>query len=225
VNSPEHIGDNVTLYHGDCLEILPTLDKGSVGAVVTDPPYNVGINYGVHDDNMSREDFVSWIGRWFPECRRIAATVLVTGQARLPDYALIEPWKWLLAWWKPAAMGRSPVGFCNWEPVAMWGRGASTGCDVIRAPIIPDEKLNGHPCPKPVAWAEGFINLLPWATTILDPFMGSGTTGVACVNTGRNFIGIEIDEGYYKIAKERIEKAIRDKAERDRQTELFEGAE
>lgn len=55
---------------------------------------------------------------------------------------------------------------------------------------------------------------------ILDPFMGSGTTGVACVQTGRSFIGIEIDEGYFNIARDRIEQAQKDQAERERQFEM-----
>jgi DNA modification methylase len=187
---------------------MRTMPAGSVDAVVTDPPYNVGVDYnGSHNDNMTRDEFLAWAGAWFAECRRISQTVLITGQARLPDYAVIEPWKWLLAWWKPAAMGRSPVGFCNWEPVAMWGRGSSSGVDFVRAPIIPDDTLNGHPCPKPLSWAVGLIDLLPWAQTVFDPFMGSGTTGVACVRTGRNFIGCEIDPTYYAIAQRRIAEA------------------
>lgn len=193
---------------GDCLEVLKGLPDGCVDAVVTDPPYNVGIDYGNGtDDSRSRDGFIQWATPWFRECRRVAKTVLITGQARLPDYAAIEPWKWLLCWHKPAAMGRSPVGFCNWEPIAMWGRGGSVGVDVITAQIIPDDTLNGHPCPKPLGWAVGQIELLPWARTVLDPFCGSGTTGVACVQTGRRFIGIEIEPKYAAIARRRIADA------------------
>lgn len=200
----------VELYLGDCIEFMRGLPAGSVDLVVTDPPYNVGIDYnGSHNDNMTREEFIEWARDWFTECRRVAQTVLITGQARLPDYAVIEPWKWLLAWWKPAAMGRSPVGFCNWEPVAMWGRGSSSGVDFVKAPIIPDDSLNGHPCPKPLAWAVGLIDLFPWAQTVLDPFLGSGTTGVASVQLGRNFIGCERDPDYFAMARRRIEEAQR----------------
>ena len=200
--------DDVWLYCGDCLEILPQLPDGCVDAVVTDPPYNVGIDYGVHDDSMTLDGFTEWARSWFAHCRRIADSVLVTGQARLPQYAVIEPWKWLLCWWKPAAMGRSPVGFCNWEPVALWGKGGSDGNDVIRAVITPDLALDGHPCPKPLGWATGQLECFPKAGTILDPFMGSGTTGVACVKLGRRFIGIEIERKYFDIAVRRIEDAL-----------------
>ena len=66
-----------------------------------------------------------------------------------------------------------------------------------------------HPTQKPVALMEWCLGFLPDAKTILDPFMGSGTTGVACVKTGRAFIGIELDEGYFDIACRRIEEAYR----------------
>ena len=91
----------------------------------------------------------------------------------------------------------------------LWGRSKGKGgVDVIRAPIVADAALNGHPCPKPRLWARGLVTLLTLSgDTILDPFMGSGTTGVACVQTGRNFIGIEIDPTYYAIAERRIAEA------------------
>ncbi len=106
-------------------------------------------------------------------------------------------------------MGRSPVGFCNWEPMLLYGKSkGKAGCDVIRAQILPDPDLEGHPCPKPLEWGRGFVELLSKAgMTILDPFAGSGTTGVACMNTGRNFIGCEIDAGYHAIAHRRITEA------------------
>jgi DNA modification methylase len=195
----------IDLRLGDCLEVMKSIPTGSVDAVITDPPYNVGFKYSKYDDNKSDQEYIDWARGWFLECRRIAKTVLITGQKPLPYFAIIEPWKWLLAWWKPAAMGRSPVGFCNFEPIAMWGKGSNAGVDVIKAQIIPDRELDGHPCPKPLEWALGQLKLFPKYTTILDPFMGSGTVGVACVQTGRNFIGIEIDPGYFEIAKRRIE--------------------
>ena len=188
----------------DCLEIMKGMPDKSVDLVLTDPPYNVGINYDTHKDNMTREEFIEWARSWFTECRRISQTVLITGQARLPDYAIIEPWKWLLAWWKPAAMGRSPVGFCNFEPIAMWGKGSNAGVDVIKARIIPNKEVEGHPCPKPIDWAIGQISLFPKAKIILDPFAGSGTTLIAASNNNRIGIGLEIDKHYCEVAKQRI---------------------
>ena len=199
----------IRLHCADCLDVLPTLPDGCVDAVVTDPPYNVGIDYGEHDDNMTVAQFAEWAGKWFRECRRISKTVLITGQGRLPQYAIIEPWKWLLQWWKPAAMGRSPVGFNEWEPIAMWGNGSSAGSpDVIRACIIPQTDTGDHPCPKPLYWAIGQVERFPKHDAFADPFTGTGTVGVACVRLNRRFIGIELEPKYFDIAVNRIEKEL-----------------
>ena len=86
----------------------------------------------------------------------------------------------------------------------MWGKGTNAGCDVIKAPIIPDESISGHPCPKPLAWASGLIALFPNAQTILDPFVGSGTTLVAAKQYGRRAVGIEREEKFCEIAAKRL---------------------
>lgn len=192
------------IYNEDCLGGMKRLPDKSIDLVVTDPPYNVGIDYG-NQVNDKRENFIEWMKPRFQEMRRVAHTVLITGQARLPDYALIEPWKWLLAWFKPAAMGRSPVGFCNFEPIAMWGQGHSQKVDVIRATIKPDKTLCGHPCPKPLDWALGQLKIFPKAQIILDPFLGSGTTAIACKRLDRHYIGFEISKEYCQVAKQRLE--------------------
>ena len=181
------------------------MDK--VDLVLTDPPYNVGIKYG-DSVNDSKDDFVGWMEPIFRLLREMSDTVIIAGQVRLTDYALIEPWKWLLCWHKPAAMGRSPVGFCNWEPMAMWGKGTNGGCDYVKAPIVPDRGLDGHPCPKPLLWGKGFISLFPNADTILDPFVGSGTTLRAAKDLGRKAIGIEIEEKYCEIAAKRLSQEV-----------------
>ncbi len=205
---PYYQRDGITIYHGDCREILPQLEAESVDLVLTDPPYNVGVDYGEHNDRMTRREFIAWADRWFFECRRIADTVLITGQARLPDYAMLEPWKWLLCWWKPAAMGRSPVGFCNWEPVALWGNGGANGCDVVRAEIRPSGEIDGHPCPKPLEWAKGILALFPKTESVLDPFMGSGTTLRAAKDLNLRAIGVEIEQSYCDLAVRRLRQEV-----------------
>lgn len=200
--------DNVQLYNADCLEVLKTLAPGSVDAVVTDPPYNVGLKYGSTDDN--RRDYAEWCAEWFAELRRVCSgpIAISVGQSNLSLWAKIAPPGWWLAWWKPAAMGRCVVGFNNWEPIALYGRPKKAVCDVIRATINPDASLKGHPCPKPLEWGTKQVDMLSRSgDTVLDPFMGSGTTGVACVQTGRKFIGVEIDPSYFAIAEKRIAKA------------------
>ncbi len=208
MSKPYYKDSSVTIYHGDCREILPALPIADL--VITDPPYNVGVNYGKSvDDNKSRAAFISWVREWFPICRN-SKTVLITGQARLPDYALIEPWIWLLCWFKPASMGYSAAtGVCNWEPIAVWGeRGRKDGNDVIRALTIPQPEMEGHPCPKPMGWALGQIALFPDAKTIIDPFSGSGTSLRAAKDLGCSAIGIEIEERYCEIAARRMAQEV-----------------
>jgi site-specific DNA-methyltransferase (adenine-specific) len=199
---------NVTLHLGDCLDVMKGFEDGSVDVVITDPPYNVGYRYNSIDDN--RPDYEEWCSRWFVELKRICRgpIAISMGHFNLSRWARIAPPDWWLAWWKPAAMGRCIVGFNNWEPIALYGRPPRGSCDVIRATIRPDPSLEWHPCPKPVEWASKQIDMFSSpGDLILDPFMGSGTTGVACVRTGRRFIGIESDSIYFAGSGRRIVRA------------------
>ena len=202
-----------TLYRGDCLEVLPLL--GRVDAVVTDPPYGMSLN----------TDFSRMRGQWKSRGKRYRP---IEGDGRPFD-----PTPWLalrtpcIFWgaqhfasrlpdvggWlvfnkrddaKPSGIciGDAELAWCNNNKQAvrmyskMWfggGRWANEGAY--------------HPAQKPVGLMAWCIEHLGTAKTILDPYMGSGTTGVACAKLGRRFIGIEIDEGYFDIAVSRIEKA------------------
>lgn len=197
-----------TLHLGDCLEILPTLADKSVDAIICDPPYNVGIDYGA-GTNDARVDYAKWCTAWFTELKRVCRgpIAISVGQANLSAWSMIEPPTWWLAWWKPAAMGRCVVGFNNWEPIALYGKTNKQVCDVIRATIRPDDSIKGlHPCPKPIEWGTKQIEMLTNpGDTVLDLFMGIGTTGIGCAMTGRNFIGIEKNPDFFTVAKRRIE--------------------
>jgi site-specific DNA-methyltransferase (adenine-specific) len=199
---------HVRLYRGDCLDVLPRLPAGEIDAVVTDPPYGVGFKYDSHNDN--RDGYELWCGEWFDLCAKVAPTILMAcGAVNVQMWARLRPFRWQIAWLKPAAMGRSPVGFCNWEPMVLWGSGSGESVDVFTAGILPDDAIDGHPCPKPLKWGlESVKRAAKEGCVILDPFMGSGTTGVACVQLRRSFVGIEIDPGYFAIAVRRIEKAL-----------------
>jgi DNA modification methylase len=200
----ETIGD-ATLYCADCRDVLPTLS--GVDAVVTDPPYGVDLDYAGYEDNSEKHPL--FVKSWLPLIRAIAPICLVaTGMRHLMAYPQPE---WLLCWHKPAAMGRCTIGFSNWEPVLLYGKASGkTSVDFFTAPIIPDKSLDGHPCPKPTAWAEHLVEIAcKPCSLVIDPFMGSGTTGVACARLGRKFIGIEIHKPYFDIACRRIEQAQR----------------
>ena len=189
---------DVRLILGDCLEVMKTLPDNSVDVVVTDPPYDVGY-----------ADWDRFNSLWFDEARRIARLVAFTcGIANIHRYPIPD---WILCWAKPGSTRRNATGgFNHWEPrVLFYGR-RRIWVDYFYLP----DCLNhaqfgiGHPCPKPVNLLKSLIETLTdIGATVLDPFIASGTTGVACVQTGRNFIGIEIDPGYFAIAKRRIEEA------------------
>jgi hypothetical protein len=112
-----------------------------------------------------------------------------------------------------AATGRHKWGFKNFLPVLLYG----TYPDLNKGAKVPTvlasnalSEKNGHPCPKPIEWMVWLVSLVTrTGETVLDPFMGSGTTGIACIRTGRKFIGIEKDAKYFEIAKERIKKELR----------------
>jgi DNA modification methylase len=201
--------DDVTLYCGDCLEILPTLAAGSVDAVVTDPPY--GVNKAKWD-NQIPPDYV-WM-----EVNRVLkenGSLLVFGGLRyMPDVILSVgkylTYEWPIAWYKTNAMQFGKTGYSVLDIILWYSKGGAIAKhksrDVIEYPIIPSENDNGHPTPKPARVMTKLLGMIG-GDTILDPFMGSGTTGVACVQTGRKFIGIEIDPNYYAIAQRRIAEA------------------
>ena len=202
---------DIQLIHGDCLEVMKTLEAGSADAVVTDPLYNLGIDYGELVDD-SRHDYSDWCASWLTELERICTgTIAIScGVTNLAMwYKLKEP-LWQLCWHKSFSVSYGAFGFSNWEPVIIYGRTGRHGrwSDYFEATYVKDKGANGHPCPKPLQWGKMLLSIVSDADdTILDPFMGSGTTGVACVKTGRNFIGIEIDEGYYEIACKRVAEA------------------
>jgi DNA modification methylase len=187
------------VIQGDCLEVLRGMPDASVDAVVTDPPYNVGFGYATYVDD--RNDYAEWCGMWLRECLRISATVAITpGPGNIAMWYDILPPTNQGVWFKP--------GICKWEPILAWGK-ASHRVGVICAPIKKIASLDGaHPCPKPELWAKRIIcKLTKEHGTVLDPFVGSGTTGIASIKERRNFIGIELDAGYCEIARRRIAEA------------------
>jgi site-specific DNA-methyltransferase (adenine-specific)/modification methylase len=210
VRQPDVVLDNgnIRLYCGDCLEILPTLEAGSVDAVVTDPPY--GINFAGQPTKWQRRagktpvDWdkeapdISWV-------TKIAKTCVVWGG----NYFQLPPSRGWIVWTKPDA----PPSMGNAE--LAWTSVDRTTRHITHSISATNKERVGHPTQKPVRVMEFSIETAKIGedSTILDPFMGSGTTGVACVKTGRKFIGIELDRGYFDIAVKRIEKALKERDE------------
>lgn len=224
---PFYKSDRVTLYNADCLAVLPLLEAGSVDAVVTDPPYGVNLvakrakkrgggvyvrpgTYSFPDTPKYVRDLVVPA---IEQCRRVANCTLVTPGTR-NMWAYPEPAD-VGCFYSAAGTGMGRWGFVCSQPILFYGRcpylarrmGSRANSCGQKYPN--DANAVDHPCAKPLAWAMWLVNRATVAVgeTILDPFMGSGTTGVAAIKTGRRFIGIEIDAGYCEIAKKRIVEA------------------
>jgi site-specific DNA-methyltransferase (adenine-specific) len=213
---------NATLYLGDCLEILPTLEK--VDAVITDPPYVFGLGslsagkttgFG---DVMNQFVFMREIVQQArAACKKDAALWMFMNWRGLPvlmrgvadagekiESLLI----WDKCWIGPGGnVGLRPsyevCAFIPFGDFAIPNRGLP---DIWRHPWS-SQKPNGHPAEKPESLLIELVKETPG--DIIDPFMGSGTTGAACINQGRKFTGIEIEPNYFQIACERIENAQR----------------
>jgi DNA modification methylase len=203
----EHLAEGVTLYCGDCREILPTL--GKVDAVVTDPPY--GINAArtrkSQKDGWRDYDAPGW-DREKPAAALIGAIVaagrhaVIWGGNYFTD-SLPPSSKWL-SWDK----GQTDFSLADFELAWCSFGGAARRITVSRSLAMQDGKE--HPTQKSLEVMRWCIQQIPPpATLILDPFMGSGTTGVAAVKLGRKFIGIEIEPKYFDIACRRISEALK----------------
>lgn len=192
---------NATLYLGDCREILPTLPK--VDAVITDPPY--GIGFAAQPTKWQRragQEAEAW-----DDCTIADLPALLSlGDIQCVwggNYYGLPPSRGWLSWFKPDAppsMASFELAWTNQDCNARqfkWSIGATN-----------PERV-GHPTQKPLALMEWCITHLGSPASVFDPFMGSGTTGVACSNLGLSFIGCEIDPRYFDIACRRIEDAQR----------------
>ena len=218
----EHIAEGVTLYLGDCREILPAI--GRVDAVVTDPPYgvdltakqnkwvkNTGHGYASVDDTPA---FVSEVCvPAIEKAIKIARNVVLTPGTR-NTFAYPAPAA-LGTVFNPNGAGSGKWGFeCN-APILYYGKdpylasGQGRRPNSWEQPATDFAEKNGHPCPKPIGMMRWLVARasLP-GETVCDPFMGSGTTGVAAVQLGRKFIGIELEPAYFEIALKRIAAAL-----------------
>jgi len=204
----------IELYLGDCLEILTTLADGGVDAVITDPPYGVKVKFGdckfgrrgarvVHHNAPIYGDDKPFDPSPFLDYPVVIFSGANNFASRLPDS---RGW---IYWDKRPGMKRNDFGdgeliWTNQDKVIR--KFIHTWNGVMRQSQNGDKHF--HPTEKPIALMTYLITeYTNEGDTILDPFMGSGTTGVACVQTGRNFIGIEIEPKYYEIAEKRIAEA------------------
>jgi len=193
-----------TLYHGDCLEVLPTIQD--TDAVVTDPPYGINWKPRVNHQDQPWVDDVNFNPAPFLD---VGKYHLFWGAQHFADkLPIAESW---------AAWVKRPIDFDfsgdkrTYSTIELawtdWGK-ARFKCHIWdggKRAGKPENRLFCHPSQKPIEIMEWCLP--PDAAVVFDPFMGSGTTGVACANLGRKFIGIELERKYFDVACERIEAA------------------
>lgn len=233
---------DLQLFLGDALEILPTLEPGSVDAVVTDPPYSSGGAFrsdrtastsskylGSHGkgpgveaeysgDSRDGRGWMFWATLWMLRChdvcRESALAMIFTDWRQFPNCSDIFQasgfvWRGLAVWDKGNARPMSGR-FSHQAEFILWGSKGAIGWD-FESPCA--KGVLNFPAPKEFHQAEKPVELIAemlgiTGNTILDPFMGSGTTGCACARTGRAFVGIEKDERHFATAVRRIEAEL-----------------
>jgi len=210
------------LIHGDCLEEMKKIPDDVF--VLSDPPYNQGYHYNNYHDKMGSDEYADMLREVFGKRKSVMIHYpeeMMQIMGGRFDLQQVVSWVYnsntakqhrLLAWFnckpdmrkipqpyknptdkriaKRIAEGKSARAYDWWE---------------INQVKNVSKKDNAHPCPVPLLLMEKIIlSTTNEGDTVCDPFMGSGTTGIACKNLNRNFIGIELDETYFEIAKERI---------------------
>jgi site-specific DNA-methyltransferase (adenine-specific) len=194
----ETIG-NATLYLGDCMEVLPLLPD--VDAVVTDPPY--GIGFAAQPTKWQRQkgkQAEEWDNRAVAGLEHL----LARGRVQIVwggNYYELPPSRGWLCWFKPDAppsMGHFELAWTNLDKTARM---------ISQSIGATNPERCGHPTQKPLRVMEWTLEHAGDVRTVLDPFMGSGTTGVACATMGKSFTGVEINPTYFDMACDRIERA------------------
>lgn len=223
---PYYNDGQCVIYHGDCREIAALLVADSV---VADPPYNVGFSYASHNDSMPEEEYLAWLLECFSsfcDVPQIAffwpPSRVARGQVPMvtPDHmGLHHVCGWHKQEYAGDKFGKGHPSY-SWEAIpwiAVPGMakycgpvGGAAARDFIVANHFRHDPLNGgHPCPKPIKVMRAAVQwITPEGGTVVDPFMGSGTTLRAAKDLGRRAIGIEIEERYCEIAAKRLAQGV-----------------
>lgn len=211
------MSNQVQLYLGDCIDIFPTIETGSIDLVLTDPPYGIRITkavtvFGDSPEKSRKATNDTWDDEipskaHFDHIFRVSSNQIVFGANYFWSYFYASPC--YIVWDKRGTL--PPVPFADTEFAWTSFERMSKKYTVINHGFIRDDKEpRYHPTQKPLILMKQIIeDFTKPGDLILDCFMGSGTTGVACMNTGRRFIGIERDETYFNIAAKRIADASR----------------
>ena len=196
---------NCELWHGDCREVLPLLPH--FAATITDPPYGLGdlLNWNPGKASRWAKNYTEG-GEWdrATVADGVAAAIAAADVAVVwgGQFYLLEPARCLLSWNKIIRNWSSSEAEHAWTNLKKPNR----VFDYSHGQLASEGK-HYHPTQKPVRVMEWSMSFAEGAQTVCDPFMGSGTTGVACANHGKRFFGIERERKYFDLACERIARA------------------
>lgn len=214
----------IALHLGNCQDVMKTLDM-TKSIIVTDPPFNINYHYATYKDMKPENEYYSWLGDIFGDTPLVVIMypeMLYRLSAQIKKYP-----DRVVSWVYPSNTRRQhrDIAFFGVQPdfskvrqpyknptdrrVKKLIENGSKGCklydwfEVNQVKNISKDKT-AHPCQMPIDVMTKIVGVLPDGMKIIDPFMGSGTTGVACKKLRRDFVGVEIDKGYFEIAKRRI---------------------
>jgi site-specific DNA-methyltransferase (adenine-specific) len=213
---PYYVDSNCTIYNADCRDLLDAME---CDCVLTDPPYGINGSKGTINKQRGRgnystdfDDTPEYIREVVIDViRRCVAkwpTVVTPGNRNLMQYPQADSFG---CYFQPAAVGMQTWGNLDAQPILYYGKNPTkknlgTPCSYTMTEM---PEKNGHPCPKPLtAWKRLMCNVTLENMTILDPFMGSGTTLLAAKQTNRRAIGIELNEAYCEIAASRLAQGV-----------------
>lgn len=211
----------ITLLNGDCLELMKDIPDGSVDLILTDPPYGMDFQSNRRKEayaKIKNDICLGWLGEFMDLCLRVlkddTAIYMFCSWHNIDifksEFQKRFKLKNIIVWCKNNhGSGDLKAAYAPRYEFILYGhKGRRLFEDKRYEDVLFFNKTGNknHPTEKPTDLLELFVcNSSKIESVVLDPFMGSGSTGVACVNTGRNFIGIELDKNYFDIAKKRIE--------------------
>lgn len=215
----------IKLFNGDCLQELKKIDTSNK-ILVIDPPFNIGYHYKTYKDKLKEEEYLNWIKNivtkfdrfvivHYPEMMFKISIALGIAPNRVTQWVYNSNTKRqyrsvaYFGFDPDFSLVKQPYKNPNDKRIKALIEKGSKGTNIYdwwnvnQVKNVSKEKT-AHPCQMPLEIMKNIIGIIPGEDTIVDCFLGSGTTGVACEELERNFIGIELDEFYFNIARDRI---------------------
>jgi len=223
---------SMKLINDDCLKVLPTLEESSVDLIITSPPYNLGNNHHTgnkqhkaYNDNLPEAEYQEQQLQFLNECFKVlkeTGSLIYNHKNRIRKGRQLSPYEWIFKSnfvvkqeivWVNRSQNFDKMRFYPFTERLYWltKKPETKLFNAINHYDVFDWKewkpvgtKGNHTRAFPEKMVEDILKCFPNAEVVLDPYMGSGTTGVAAKNLNRDFIGIELDEKYFNIASERI---------------------